>query len=488
MNPLRSIRWRVQIWHGLILGVALIGFGWTAWRLQETDHFRRIDTQLEQRANRLAQLARDVHRPPRPRPPPSGDYPTRPQPDSKRRPEIDLPETVEPRARTSTDLLAAFESDLVQEGLYHVLWHRDGEIDAISDDAPEGIPYPQDNGRPGTFRSRGPLREFYHFGPGGLCVLAGQDISVDLAEMRRYAWVLTGAGCVVLVFGLVGGWWLSTRAIRPIKDISATAIKISNGDLSQRIQGVDTDSELGALAGILNQTFARLQTNFMRQAQFTADASHELRTPVTVLLTETQSVLARERSADEYQQSLAACQRAARRMRRLIESMLALARVDSGETDGSREDCALGRLVGSAVDQLRPLAAEEGIQLNIDCRPVRCICVKEQVSQIVTNLVSNAIAYNHPGGEIAVKVWSEAPFARVEVRDTGIGISPEDLPHIFKRFYRADKARTQARGRSGLGLAITAAIVESHGGQILAESAIGEGSTFTVKLPLKPPA
>ena len=486
MNPFRSIRWRVQIWHGLILGVALIGFGWTAWRLQETDHFRRIDTRLEQRANKLAQLAREAHGPPRHKPPPPGPFSARPQPESERPPDIDLSEAAEPRGTTSTDALAAFGNDMTQEGLYHVLWRRDGEIVAVSVDAPEGIPFPPGTGGPGAFRLRGSLREFYHLGPDGSCVLAGQDISVDLAEMRRYAWVLGGAGCIVLVFGLVGGWWLSTRAIRPIKDISATAIKISNGDLSQRIRGVDTDSELGALANILNQTFARLQTNFMRQAQFTADASHELRTPVTVLLTETQSVLARERSVGEYQQSLAACQRAARRMRRLIESMLALARVDSGETDGTREDCDFDRVVQNAVEQLRPLALEEGIQLKVDCSPVRCACLPEQVSQVVTNLVSNAIAYNRPGGEIGVKVWSESAFALLEVRDTGIGISPEDLPHIFKRFYRADRARTQARGQTGLGLAITTAIVESHGGQIKAESVVGEGSTFTVKLPLMP--
>lgn len=486
MNPFRSIRWRVQIWHGLILGVALSGFGWTAWRLQETDHFRRIDTQLEQRANRFAQLSREAYGPPRPRPPPPGSISARPQPESERPSEFDLLEAGRPRGPNATDALAAFGSDMTQEGLFHVLWSRGGEVDAISDDAPEGIPFPVRIGGPGTFRLRGSLREFYHFGPNGSCVLVGQDISVDLAEMRRYAWVLGGAGSVVLLLGLVGGWWLSTRAIRPIKDISATAIKISNGDLSQRIRGVDTDSELGALAGILNQTFARLQTNFMRQAQFTADASHELRTPVTVLLTETQSVLARERSAAEYQQSLGACQRAAQRMRRLIESMLALARVDSGETEGIREDCDLGRVVQNAVEPLRTLALEEDIQLKVDCSPVRCACVPEQISQVVTNLVSNAIAYNRPGGAIAVKVWSESGFALLEVRDTGIGISPEDLPQIFKRFYRADKARTRARGQTGLGLAITAAIVESHGGQIKAESVLEEGSTFTVKLPLKP--
>lgn len=481
MNPFRSIRWQVQLWHGLILGVALIGFGWTAWRLQEADQSRRIDRRLEQRVDRLIRITRAAHMPPRP---PPGPHPRPPRPEFDPPQENGLSEDLELSDLTSPDASAAPGSGAVQEGAYHVIWRSDGEITTISDDAPEGIPLPLKGDRRPTFRLRGSLRECYHFTPNGDCILAGRDISVDLAVARRFAWLLGGVGSVVLVFGLVGGWWLSARAIRPIEDISATAIKISNGDLSQRIPAVDTRNELGVLVTILNQTFARLQTNFMRQAQFTADASHELRTPVTVLLTETQTTLARERSIAEYQQSLAACQRAARRMRRLIESMLALARIDSGETDGAREVCDFHRVVVDAVESLRPLAREEGVQVDVDCSPVRCPCAPDQIGQVVTNLVSNAISCNRSGGGIWVKVWLETDSVLLEVRDTGIGISPEDLPHIFKRFYRADKARTQAHGQTGLGLAITSAIVESHGGQIRAESVVGEGSTFTVKLPL----
>src|SRR5437667_11836 len=183
---------------------------------------------------------------------------------------------------------------------------------------------------PNTTRMRGTLREMFHFTPPGECVLAGRDISRELSDSRRFAGLLLGAGGAVLVLGLVGGWWLSARAIRPIKEISATASRISGGDLSQRIPADDTDNELGQLAGVLNSTFARLEATFAQQARFTSDAAHELRTPVSVILTQTQTALSRPRAEPEYREALAACQRAAQRMRKLTASLLELARLDAG--------------------------------------------------------------------------------------------------------------------------------------------------------------
>ena len=313
----------------------------------------------------------------------------------------------------------------------------------------------------------------------------GRDIAPDLAEMRHYAWFLIGVAVVALGLGLIGGWWLSERAIRPIADISATAKKISRGDLSQRIESADTDSELGELAGVLNDTFARLQSNFARQAQFTADASHELRTPVAVILTQTQSALNRERSSDEYRESLAACQRAAQRMRQLTESLLALARLDSPESSAARMNCALDRVVKDTVEQLQPLAKGEGIRLELESESVHGFCDPGQIGQVASNLVSNAIHYNRKGGQVWVKIEARGSDAVLTVRDTGEGIDSADLPHVFKRFYRADKARTRAHGRTGLGLAITQAVVTAHGGSLEVESEVGKGSVFTVRLPMR---
>jgi signal transduction histidine kinase len=201
---------------------------------------------------------------------------------------------------------------------------------------------------------RGNLREFFHYTPPGDCILVGRNIRDDLYGLRRFAWLLAGAGVAILACGLAGGWWVSTRALRPIGDISAAAIRISTGDLTQRIHTADSDSELGQLARVLNDTFARLQFAFDWQLQFTGDASHELRTPVSVVLTQTQTALSRERPAAEYRESLVACQRAAQRMRQLIESLLTLARLDSGEAVATREPCDLHQVTCEAAEACDP--------------------------------------------------------------------------------------------------------------------------------------
>ena len=169
-------------------------------------------------------------------------------------------------------------------------------------------------------------------------------------------------------------------------------------------------------------------------------------------------------------------------MRHLIDSLLVLARLDSGEQPAQQTLCALDRVAQGAVDLLRPLAAECGISLQTDLKGAPCVGDAEQLGQAVTNLVSNAFYYNRPQGEARVTVRTEDDVAVLTVSDNGQGIAPEDLPHIFERFYRADKTRSYASGRIGLGLAITKAIVEGHRGTICASSVIGGGSTFTVRL------
>jgi two-component system OmpR family sensor kinase len=366
---------------------------------------------------------------------------------------------------------------------YFVVWPRNGPELFRSATAPPDETRPERVAGPRGSRSDGTLRECFHYTPSGECILVGRDIYDELTGIRHFAWLLAGVGVAVFVLGLSGGWWVSTRALRPIGDISDTAAKISTGDLTQRIHTGDADSELGQLARVLNDTFARLQSAFDRQVQFTADASHELRTPVSVVLTQTQTALSRERPAAEYRESLAACNRAAQRMRHLIESLLTLARLDSGEAATTREPCDLDRIASEALELLRPLAEEKGVTLELDLKPVCCEGQAEQLAQVVSNLVSNAICHNRPGGIVHVKVTSEPGGAILSVRDIGPGIASEDLPHIFDRFYRSDKARSGTAGHAGLGLAIAKAIVEAHHGTIQVATVLDKGSTFTVRLP-----
>ena len=461
MKFFRSIRWRLQLWHGLLLALVLACFGFTAWRLQFGNELRRSDEELQQRVSILTAIRRAAN--------PAGNGP---------------PDRSGPPAFPK---LSAREAGLFEgrpgKPFYYVVWSPGGSEVARSHSAPANVLHPDREPGPTASRLRGTLREYYRYTPPGECFLVGLDIRDELAGLRRFAWLLAGIGSLVLLFAWAGGWWIATRAIRPITDISATAVRISTSDLAQRIQTADTDSELGQLAQVLNSTFARLEAAFTQQARFTADAAHELRTPVTVMLTHAQNGLDSQCDNEEHREAFEASKRAAQRMRRLIESLLTLARLDSGEAAATREPCDLDRVARDTTELLRPLAQEQNVSLEVELMPTRCEGNEEQLGQVVTNLVSNAIFYNRPGGSVRVKVAAEPNTAVLLVSDTGQGIGPEDLPHICERFYRADKARSNAAGRTGLGLAITKAIVEAHGGTVEVVSQVDQGSTFTVRLP-----
>ena len=477
MRFFHSIRWRLQVWHAVLLVVVLVGFGYTAWRLERATRLERVDQEIEQRISVVAGAL--PRRAPGPDDPPEGPppHPEGPLPGDRPPPPLEV--------RLLERDLGFFEG-APGKAFYYVVWKRDGEAGPRSASAPASVPRPTRFNRARDARSRGTLRECYHFAPPGEVILVGRDIAEEWAGIRGFAWILAGAGAVVLTFGLAGGGWISARALRPIGDISAAAVKISRGDLTQRIHTRDTSSELGDLARVLNDTFARLQASFARQAQFTADAAHELRTPVTVVLTHAQNGLSGACPNDEHREAFEATQRAAQRLRRLIESLLTLARLDAGDAEAPREACGLDQIAQDAVDLLRPLAGEQHVALETDLKPASVTGHPEQLGQVVTNLVSNAIFYNRPGGSVCVHLASEPEAVVLAVSDTGLGIAAEDLPHLFDRFYRADKARSPAQGRSGLGLAITKAIVDAHGGAIHVASVLGQGSTFTVRWPVPP--
>ncbi len=495
----KSIRWRLQIWYGLILMGVLAGFGLTAYELQRGRQFRRVDEELQRRVGELGNALRlaaspdrgagllaprDGHPvpqsgdesaslelpPPGPRPPPG-------PPGAFGRPPIDF--HLPPRQMALFD-----ENDT--NGFYYTIWTRDGKELARSTNAPVtvGIPPQRPRNSPPVPQLRGVFREAWQITPPGEILLAGRSVATELFDLRRTAWVLAAVGGGILLLGLAGGWWMVARAIRPIGQISSAAVQIAAGDLSQRINSAETDSELGRLVAVLNSTFARLDAAFEQQRQFTADAAHELRTPVSVVLTQTQTALNRERSAIEYRETVEACQRAAQRMRRLIESLLELARLDAGQEPMKRMQFDLSQTARDCLRLIEPLAREQSLRVETDLRPALCLGDPERLAQVITNLVTNAIQYNRDNGQIKVASHLEAGSAILIVSDTGCGLAAADLSHLFERFYRADPSRSE--GRSGLGLAISKAIVEAHGGVIEVSSAVGQGTTFTVRLPQSP--
>ncbi len=491
-----SIRWRLQLWHGLVLFLVLAGFGITARQLDRTSRFQRIDRELQQRAGLISNaLRRGEPRPDQDRggnPPPNGDehrgapradgeeFPRLPprgdpsSPDGERMPEGGLPLSQGESAEFDGTGANAF---------YYILWRRDGEILSKSRSAPANATMPVRE-RAGPFiRTMGYDRESVTFTPPGEAIVVGCDLQTEYAEMRRLSWLLFGAGGAVLLLGLAGGWWMSSRVIRPIADISATAAKISHGDLAQRIPPAADGSELGTLVEILNSTFARLEGAFDRQRQFTSDAAHELRTPVSVLLTQIQSALNRERTPAQYRESLEACQRAAQRMRRLIEALLSMARLDAGQESFEREPLDLARVAADCVELVGPLARERSVTVESSFAPAQCKGDADRLALVITNLLTNAIHHNKVGGHVHISTANGSGAVTLTVQDDGPGIAPEHLAHVFERFYRGDPSRTNTAGRSGLGLAISKAIVEAHGGAIKVRSQPGAGAKFTVTLP-----
>lgn len=278
-----------------------------------------------------------------------------------------------------------------------------------------------------------------------------------------------------------GGIFLARRVLTPVDHITRAARRIEESDLSKRIP-VTTSDELGRLAATLNQMIERLERAFKRQKQFTGDASHELRTPLAVIEAESTLSLKRERSLEEYQRSLGVIAEEANHMASIIDQLLNLARADAGKEQLEFSPVQLDECLRRICATHENACQAKEIELSVHIvSPTTVQGNAAMLTLLFTNLITNAIKYTPNGGKITCLIHREGKTAIVAISDTGIGIPAKDLPLIFDRFYRVDKARSRAEGGSGLGLAICKQIVELHSGSIMVESAPGQGSTFTVK-------
>jgi heavy metal sensor kinase len=304
------------------------------------------------------------------------------------------------------------------------------------------------------------------------------------AALRQLVLLMALAIPLTLLVAVAGGLFLAGRALDPIARITRAAARIGAEDLSRRL-AFRGDDELGRLAATFDGMLDRLERAFQRQRQFTADASHELRTPLALMTSQVEVALGRPRPAAEYRRVLASVHEDARRMTQLVAQLLTLARADAGEEITVREPLDLAELIVDLVAALEPLAEARGVSLRTG--PIVSAVVagdQTRLTQLLVNLVDNAVKYTASGGEVVVALASEFGAAVVRVDDTGVGIAPEHLPHIFERFYRTDKARGREDGSTGLGLAISQWIVHAHGGDIAVTSEPGRGTTVTVRLPL----
>jgi signal transduction histidine kinase len=304
-----------------------------------------------------------------------------------------------------------------------------------------------------------------------------------LTKLRNYSF---GALGVLFVSSLGVGWVIAGRVLRPIGRITAVARDIQATDLSRRIELPGPDDELKQLADTFDAMLARLDAAFAAQRQFTADASHELRNPLAIIRTNVDVVLSDPYAdPDDLRQTIVVVKRASDRMARLVDDLLALARRQ--EPTLEHEPVDLGVAVTEASDDFVVPAAARGIVLDRAIAPdVIVTGDRDALKRAVANLLENAVRLAPEGSRIRLATGSEGDRAWIAVADEGPGIAPEDQPHIFDRFWRADRARARADGGTGLGLAIVRQIVESHGGQIRLQSKVGVGSSFVIWLPVTP--
>lgn len=307
------------------------------------------------------------------------------------------------------------------------------------------------------------------------------ELNDELARMRR---IVLFAMPAAFLLAAVGGFFLAGKSLKPVITISAQAERITAKNLDERLE-VKSRDEFGRLAAVFNALLSRLDQSFRVMREFMADASHELRTPLAIIHGEAEVSLSRERTRDEYRESLSTIRDNSRRMALIVKDMLDLARADSGQQILRREELYLDDVVTACYRSAQPLAQLKEITLTCSAdQDLSFQGDEELLRRMTVNLLHNAIQYTPSGGSVSVNLKRENGDGVLTISDTGIGISPESLDRIFDRFYRVAEARTRIDGGSGLGLSIVKLAAECHGGAVSVASRPGEGSTFTVRLPL----
>lgn len=442
----RSIRWNLLTWYSLILLVVIGGFGGTLYYTLQKAIYREAHGRLMGYAQTFA-----------------GGV---------------VVEGESVRLKLSDDFLTYFRHDDDDDLPYFIVWDAQGRIVDRSPKAPamERPARPRGTKKPSRY-------EVFKHGPSESLILVGQRLHEERERLQELLGAVAGAGGGVMLLGLLGGWFLAGRALKPIRKMTAAAAAVSASTLSQRIDVGRTESELGQLAKTLNEAFDRLEQTFERQTRFTADASHELRTPLAIMMSQAELALKRERSPQEYREALETALKASQRMRAVVEGLLTLARADAKDLPLRKERVELATIVEETVSLLGPLALERKVALTASAEPVAVTGDPDRLREVVMNLVTNAIRYNVEGGKVDVTLAARPDEATLTVADTGIGIPEKDQPHLFERFFRVDKARSREAGGSGLGLSIAKWVVEALGGHISFTSRENEGTTFIVRLP-----
>ena len=439
-----SIQARLTLWYGAALSISLALLGSGIWWVLETSLFRDIDQRLQ---DHVVETGRIV---------------------SKKLAGHTRAGAMQ-EIRESLSASPGERSAVCDE--QGALLYRASELDFTCSQSASGYHDLQVGSEP--FRSL-----LTH--EGAFIIFAATSTQHIHFALNRLRWILLCSIPIVLVIATGGGYWFSKRAMAPVEEITRTARTIGTRNLSQRLPVTQTGDALQLLSETLNDMFARLESAFQRISQFTADAAHELRTPLALIRT-TAEVAMRSGQSEEYRDALPQIVEETARTADLVDQLLFLARADAGGTLPVRSTFQLESVMLDVVESARKLAAARGIELSA---PERILQVElhgdpAAMRRLLLILLDNAIKYTPRGGGVTIALNPSS----IEITDTGIGIAADDLPHIFERFYRADKARSRDSGGAGLGLSLAKWIAEAHGASITVQSRAGDGSKFVLHLP-----
>jgi two-component system, OmpR family, sensor kinase len=357
---------------------------------------------------------------------------------------------------------------------------------------PAEIPFPQGKEKESSRRvhlnnGRQLLANTMNFTtPDGSHFLVETGIPLERTQVVLHGLLLTlGIYTPFIVFlAVAGGYWLMRRSLEPVDEITERAEGITSSNLSERLPIIRTGDELERLSTALNRMIERLDDAFQHINRFSADASHELRTPLTILQLELEGLVHDNPLDESFERRIGSAVEETHRMSRIVESLLAISRLDAGEVKLDKLHLSLSELVARTAGEMKVLAQDKSIALSISVEEgVYLEGDRTHLQQVVLNLVDNAIKYTQEGGAIHVRLYVKDWRTIIEVSDNGAGIPSHALPHVFERFYRADKARSRASGGAGLGLSIVKAICTAHRAAIFVTSEEGKGSSFRVEFP-----
>jgi heavy metal sensor kinase len=305
------------------------------------------------------------------------------------------------------------------------------------------------------------------------------------ATLRQVLLLLAVGLPIAVCVAVAGGFVLVRRALKPVERIAQTAAQITQLNLSERLPVMNTGDELERLSVSLNHMISRLEEAIQTSKRFVADASHELRTPLTILRAELESLAQDVLLKAATRETLGSMLEEVDRLSEIVESLLALSRLDAGEASAQWERFDVAELVTTTAEQMSLLAEDKNITVVCDCAPgVLLDGNRARLKQVIVNLLDNAIKYTPDGGRVALSTGRDAGHAVLEVADNGVGIPAEALPHMFERFFRVDRSRSRDQGGAGLGLSIVKSICTAHGAAVDVISTPGGGSCFRVRIPL----